>query len=110
MKERLDGVPQRVGRVAIGGDDLQNLTRHGGVDPGENDKIILHPIGIAPLGGAVDVVGEAELAEDRVEKASPLTIVSLLKVKNHWYVGFDVNQLDLRGRSRLSSDLGAERR
>jgi hypothetical protein len=51
------------------------------------------------------VVEQAKLGEDDEEAETPLAIVHLIKVEDHGNVSLDVDQLNLRSRSRVRDDL-----
>jgi len=51
------------------------------------------------------VVKQAELGDDNEEAEMPLVIVHLIKVEDYGNVSFDVDQLNMRNRSRVRDDL-----
>jgi hypothetical protein len=50
------------------------------------------------------MVDKTEFGEDSKEAETPLPIVSGIELENHGNMGLDVDQLDLRCRSRSSDD------
>ena len=51
------------------------------------------------------MVKQAELGDDNEEAEMPLVIVHLIKVEDYGNVSFDVDQLNMRNRSRVRDDL-----
>ena len=50
------------------------------------------------------MVEQSKLGEDGEEAETPWTVVGLVKIEYHGNVGFDVDQLNLGGRSRVGDD------
>ena len=51
------------------------------------------------------MVKQAKLGDDNEESEMPLAIVHLIKVEDYGNVSFDVDQLNMRNRSRVRDDL-----
>ena len=102
--EDADGTPERVRRVPAGLHGAKDVVGDGAVQPGDDGVVVLDPVGGALGVGAVDVVEQSKLGEDGEEAETPWTVVGLVKIEYHGNVGFDVDQLNLGGRSRVGDD------
>ena len=100
----MDGTPERVRRVPAGLHGAKDVVGDGAVQPGDDGVVVLDPVGAALGVGAVDVVEQSKLGEDGEEAETPWTVVGLVKIEYHGNVGFDVDQLNLGGRSRVGDD------
>jgi len=104
VEEFLDGGPDGERVVVLLHDGVEEVGGDRRVEP-VDDALVDHGplrVGETRSGGGVDVVAEAELAEDRVEEAPPLGVGGVLQIENDGNMSSNVHRLDLgEGDSRV---------
>jgi hypothetical protein len=83
-------------------DEVEDTLGDGGVDP-VGEGVINLPLRVAVVDGRhrVDLVDEAEFAENRVEEAPPLTVIGIKEVKMKRNMVPDVHLIENGKRTRL---------